>query len=506
VSQPLVLAVDQGSSSSRCVAFDATLEPVAVAVRSLATSFPAPGRVEHNPVEIADGVLGCLGDVLARANAGWQDVAAIGIAAQTETFMVWDAGTGEPVHPAISWRDTRAAAWCAELRAAGHEVKVRAVTGLPLEAAFSAPKLRWLLDEVPGARAAAADGRLLFGDVGCWLIWWLTGGAAHVTDPSMASRTMLFDLAAGSWDASMLGLFGIPEAMLPTVVPTAGQIAVTGTGVCGGRVRIGASAGDQQASLFGHGCVQAGQAKLTLGTGAFLWCNAGDSPPAGAPDGVVATTAWRLGERTCYALEGFVPNAGAVTAWLRQLGVLGPDAWPVIRPGALAGAGPWCVPALSGLGTPSWAPVATAALGGLGPGSTGADIAEAAMVGVAHQVADAADAVGAGLAGGLGVLRADGGLARNDSVLQAIADLSGVRLERAADDEVTARGAAALAGIGTGLWDEATLVGMAVGTGHVSWPGLACADRDAARRAWRDLLGAVLGARPHVPGSAGQAP
>ena len=212
-------------------------------------------------------------------------MAAIGLAAQTETFVVWDAGTGEPVYPAISWRDTRTAGWCEELRAAGHEAQVRSVTGLPLEAAFTAPKLRWLLDEVPGARAAAAGGRLLFGDVGCWLIWRLTGGAVHVTDPSMASRTMLFCLASGAWDASMLGLFGIPAAMLPAVVPTAGAIAVTDAAVCGGRVTIGASAGDQQASLFGHGCVRAGQAKLTLGTGAFLWCNAGVSPPAGAGRG-----------------------------------------------------------------------------------------------------------------------------------------------------------------------------------------------------------------------------
>jgi glycerol kinase len=489
----VVLAVDQGSSSSRCVAFDANLEPVAVASRPLATSFPAPGRVEHDAGEIAAGVLGCVREALARADADWPDVAAIGLAAQTETFVVWDADTGEPVHPAISWRDTRAAAWCGQLRAAGHEAEVRAVTGLPLEAAFTAPKLRWLLDEKPGARAAATGGRLLFGDVGCWLIWRLTGGAVHVTDPSMASRTMLFDLAGGAWDTSMLSLFGIPEAMLPAVVPTAGAIAVTDAAVCGGLASIGASAGDQQASLYGHGCVRAGQAKLTLGTGAFLWCNAGFRPPAAAPDGVVATAAWRIGERTSYALEGFVPNAGAVTSWLRRIGALGPQEWPVIRPGALAGAGPWCVPALFGLGTPSWAPAATAEIGGLRPDSTGADIAEAAMVGVAHQIADAVDAVGAGLAEPLAALRADGGVARNDSVLQAIADLSGVRLERTDDNEVTARGAAALAGLGTGHWDEAALAGLPVRTGRTFPPELPGADRNAARKAWQERLAAVLG-------------
>ncbi len=276
----VVLAVDQGSSSTRCVAFDARLEPVATASRPLATSFPAPGRVEHDADEIAEGVLRCLHEVLDQAGADWTDVAGIGLTAQTETFVIWDARTGQPAFPAISWRDTRTAGWCEKLREAGHEAEVRSATGLPLEAAFTAPKLRWLLDEVQGARAAAERGDLLAGDVCCWLTWRLTGGAVHVTDPSMASRTMLFNLAAGTWDAAMLGLFGIPAQMLPAVAPTAGQIAVTDASVCGGRATIGASVGDQQASLFGHRCLLAGQAKLTMGTGAFLWCNAGTTAPA----------------------------------------------------------------------------------------------------------------------------------------------------------------------------------------------------------------------------------
>jgi glycerol kinase len=493
----VVLAVDQGSSSSRCVAFDARLEPVALATRPLTTSFPAPGRVEHDASEIAGGVVCCMREALAQAGADWADVAGIGLTAQTETFVVWQASTGEPVSPAISWRDTRTAGWCGELRAAGHEAAVRSRTGLPLEAAFSAPKLRWLLDEVPGARAAAADGRLLFGDVCCWLIWRLTGGAVHVTDPSMASRTMLLDLAGGTWDAGLLDLFGVPARMLPAVVPTAGQIAVTDAAVCGGRATIGASAGDQQASLFGHRCARAGQAKLTLGTGAFLWCNAGTAPPASPPAGVVSTCAWQLGEQTSYALEGFVPNAGAVTSWLRRVGVLGPDEWPAIRPDAIKRgtyhAGPWCVPALFGLGTPSWAPVATAEIGGLTPDSTGAEVAEAAMVGVAHQIADAVEAVAAGLDGPLEVLRTDGGLGRNESVLQAIADLAGVRLEPAAAGEVTALGAAALAGIGTSLWGEEALAERPVPAGRAICPALPAADRDAARGAWAGRLADVLG-------------
>src|SRR5579871_4615952 len=270
----LILAVDQGSSSSRAVVFGPDLEVLATASRPLATAFAGPGWVEHDPAAITSSVLAAMTEALAivgaaaagsaaaaavgsaagaaarsAAGAGWSDVAGIGIATQTETFVVWDARTGEPVYPAISWRDTRAADICAKVRAGGHGPAVRSRTGLPLEPAFSAPKLRWLLDEVPGARRAAADGRLLFGDVGCWLTWRLSGGAVHVTEPSMASRTMLFDLAAGAWDAGLLDLFGVPAAMLPAVMPTAGRLAVTEPAVCGGAVPVSAIAGDQQAAL-----------------------------------------------------------------------------------------------------------------------------------------------------------------------------------------------------------------------------------------------------------------
>jgi glycerol kinase len=495
---PVILAIDQGTSSSRCVAFDSRLEPVAVASRPVASAFPAPGWVEHDPAAIADGVLCCLREALAAAGAGWPDVAGIGIAAQTETFVVWDAGTGRPVYPAISWRDTRTAAACEELREAGHEAVIRSVTGLPLEAAFSASKLRWLLDELPGAHEAATSRRLLFGDVGCWLAWKLSGGRTHATDPSMASRTMLFNLAAGAWDQSMLDLFAVPAQMLPDVVPTAGRLAVTDASDCGGRATITAISGDQQAALFGHRCLTEGTAKLTLGTGAFLWCNAGASPPGLAPSGVVSTCAWRIGPQTTYALEGFVPNAGSVTAWLRRLGILGAADWPTIRPGALARSAdpailaPWCVPALSGLGTPSWAPLAVAEFGGLAEDSTGQDVAEAALIGVVHQIVDALDAVQAGLPGPLEMLRVDGGLARNESVLQAIADLSGVRLERIASAEVTALGAGALAGIGAGQWDLVTLAGLPLKADVAVSPRLPAVTRDRARDAWRPRLADVL--------------
>lgn len=489
----VILAVDQGSSSTRCVALDGGLEPVATASRPLASTFPAPGQVEHDASEIAAAVIGAMSEALGAAGAGWADVAAIGLAAQTETFVVWNAATGEPVHPAISWRDGRAAGLCADLRQCGHEPGIRSRTGLPLGPAFSAAKLAWLLDHVPGGRAAAADRRLLFGDVNCWLIWRLSGGAVHATDPSMAARTMLFDLTSRSWDPGLLDLFGIPGQMLPAIVPTAGPIACTDARACGGRAAITASAGDQQASLFGQRCWREGMAKLTLGTGAFLWCNAGTSPPQSPPAGVIASCAWQLAGQTSYALEGFVPNAGGVTTWLRRLGVLGAGEWPRIRPGALtAAAGPWCVPAIFGLGTPHWAAGSGALLGGLTAASTGDDVAEAALIGVVHQVVDAIEAVGSGLHRPLRALRADGGLSQNDSVLTAIADLSGLELDRPARTEVTAWGAGALAAVGAGRYDVAGLAGLAAAPGWRARPGLPAQARALARDAWRTALGAWL--------------
>jgi glycerol kinase len=512
----IVLAVDQGSSSSRCVALDQALRPLALASRPVASSFPRPGWVEHDADELLASVLGAVADAIGQAGANWADVAAIGLAAQTETFVVWERGSGRPVYPAISWRDGRAAGRCGELRRAGHEPEVRERTGLPLQPAFSAAKLGWLLGSVPGARRRAAAGDLLFGDVNSWLTWNLSGGRVHVTEPSMAARTMLFNLAASAWDPALLDLFGIPAAMLPSVTGTAGRLAVTDPRACGGRAVIGASVGDQQAALYGQRCWSEGMAKLTLGTGAFLWCHAGPAPPAQVPAGVVASCAWqfegrragregrpggedRPGQQTAYALEGFVPNAGGITTWLRQLGVLADGGWPVIRGGAIAAAarcgpagGMWCVPALFGLGTPRWDAAARADLTGLTAATTAADVAEAALLGVAYQIADAIDAVGQGITGPLRAVRVDGGMSRNDSLLQAIADLTGTTLERPVADEVTALGAGALAGLGTGLWDLAALEDIPFETGDVIRPALPVGDRIAARRAWRAVLARSL--------------
>jgi len=495
----LVLAVDQGSSSSRCVALDPALRPLALASRPVASAFPEPGWVEHDPGELLASVLGAVADALGQAGAGWPDVAAVGLAAQTETFVVWERSSGEAIYPAISWRDVRSAGRCDELRQAGHEPEVRERTGLPLQPAFSAAKLAWVLDQVPGARRRAAAGDLLFGDVNCWLTWHLSGGLAHVTEPSMAARTMLFNQAAAAWDPALLELFSIPAPMLPAVTDTAGRLAATDPRVCGGRAAIGASIGDQQAALFGQRCWRAGLAKLTLGTGAFLWCHAGAAPPAQVPDGVVSSCAWQTAGDTAFALEGFVPNAGGITTWLRQLGVLASGGWPVIRDGAISDAarrgaarGPWCVPALFGLGTPRWGAAAKADLLGLTADATAADVAEAALLGVAHQVADAIEAVGRGVGGRLRAVRVDGGMSRNDSLLQAIADLTGVTLERPAATEITALGAGALAGLGTGRWDLATLERIPFETGPPVRPALPAGDRAAVRQAWQAVLARSL--------------
>jgi glycerol kinase len=494
----VVLAVDQGSSSSRCVVLDDQLRPAGLAAAPVASSYPAPGWVEHDPAELVTSVLASMASALAEARASWAGVAAVGLAAQTETFVVWDRATGTAVYPAISWRDGRAAAACGRLRAAGREERIRALTGLPLGPAFSAAKLRWLLDEIPGGQRRAAAGELAFGDVCSWLTWQLSGGAAHVTEPSMAARTMLFSLADGDWSAELLAEFGIPAALLPEIRPTAGRLAVTDAGVCGGRAVIGASIGDQPAALFGQRCWSAGTAKLTLGTGAFLWCHAGLEPPAAVPAGVVSSCAWQLPGETAYALEGFVPNAGGVTTWLRQLGALAADAWPVItdsapgtEPAGGGSGGLWCVPALFGLGTPHWDAAAAADITGLTPASTGADLAEAAMLGVVHQIADAIDAVAAGLPGPLQLVRADGGLAGNASVLQSIADLAGISLERSAVTEATALGAGALAGLGTGLWDRAALAAMPFASGPTVVPVLPPDRRAAARSGWSEVVTAA---------------
>jgi len=455
-SRSLLLALDQGTTSSRSILFDRDGTAVATAQREFRQHFPQPGWVEHDAEEIWATQRATIAEVLARARVSIDAVHAIGITNQRETTLLWDRTTGEPIAPAIVWQDRRTAPHCARLRAEGHEPQVRARTGLILDPYFSGTKIGWLLDNVPGARARAERGELAFGTIDSWLVWKLSGGALHVTDPSNASRTLLFDLHTNDWSDTLLALFDVPRALLPRIVASSGPIGEVE--IEGRRVMLAGIAGDQQAALFGQACFTPGMAKNTYGTGCFLLMNTGNRPQASAC-GLLATAAWTLqgtdGAQRRYALEGSVFVAGAVVQWLR-------DGLGLIRHAdeieALAGsvpdsAGVSMVPAFTGLGAPWWDPDARGAMLGLTRGATRAHIARAAIEAIAFQSADLLDAMQRDAAEPLTELRVDGGASANNLLMQFQADLLGVPVVRPKTLETTALGAASLAGLGTGFWD-----------------------------------------------------
>ncbi len=457
----IVLGLDQGTSSTRCVALGRDLRELGAASVPVACSFPGPGLVEQDPEALAGSARAAIAGALERA--GRDDVAALGIANQTETFVVWDRATGRAVHPAIVWQDRRTDAACAALRE--HAPLVRERTGLELDATFPATKLRWVLDR--------ADGGLAYGDVGSWLLHRLAG--VHVTDAGNAGRSLLTVLGGTDWDDELLALFGVPRSILPPIADTDGVSAAGEVALAGLPVR--AVLGDQQASLFGLRCWSAGQAKVTLGTGAFVLANAGHEPPR-PPDGVLASTAWRLGGLTTFALEGFVPTAGAALDWFARIGALpaGPELDALLRD-ASSDAGVACVPAFQGLGTPSWDASARGALFGIDLATTRADLARAVVDGVLHQVADALDALGPEL------VRVDGGLARSGWIVQRLADLAGVRVERTSRPDSTAIGAAMLAGLAAGVWESAGAL-PAIPPDLVAEPAMTDDERSRHRARW----------------------
>ncbi|QLQ24263.1 MAG: glycerol kinase GlpK [Dechloromonas sp.] len=448
-----VLALDQGTTSSRAILFDARGRAVASAQRELTQYFPQPGWVEHDPDEIWRTQLDCGRAALAEAAIAPGDVAAIGITNQRETTVLWDRASGRPLAPAIVWQDRRTAGRCAELKAAGHEALFRARTGLLLDPYFSGTKLAWLLDAIPGARQRAERGELAFGTIDSWLVWQLTGGRRHVSDPSHASRTLLFDIRRGTWDDDLLGVLDIPPALLPEVVPSSGVVATCDRGLFGAEIRIAGIAGDQQAATFGQACFTPGMAKNTYGTGCFMLMNTGTSATA-STSGLLTTVAWDNGGGSVFALEGSVFMAGAITQWLRDgLGII-KSAGEIE---ALAGSVPdsggvVMVPAFSGLGAPWWDPGARGTLLGMTRGTTHAHIARAALDAISLQSADLAGAMIADSGIALAELRVDGGAARNNLLMQLQADLLGVPVVRPRITETTALGAACLAGIGVGLW------------------------------------------------------
>ena len=450
-----LLAIDQGTTSTRAILFDRDARLVASAQRELKQHYPQIGWVEHDPEDIWNDALAVSLEALAQSGVDLSRVAAIGITNQRETVLVWNRKTGVPIHRAIVWQDRRTADRCAELKASGAEAEVMAKTGLVLDPYFSATKIDWLLDNVSGARAAAERGELAFGTVDSFLLWRLTGGAVHATDATNASRTSLYDIREQHWDPDLCRLFHVPEAMLPEVRDTAGNFGVTASGLFDRQIPIGGMAGDQQAALIGQACFDPGMAKATYGTGGFLLVNTGGEAIA-STSGLLTTIAYRLDGETVYALEGSIFVAGAAIQWLRDgLGIISAAS----ETDALAAAIPdshgiYMVPAFVGLGAPHWDAEARGAIFGLTLDSTGAHLARAALEAAAYQTFDLVEAMTADGCAAPADLRVDGGMAANGWLCQFLADILQVRVQRPLNVETTALGAAFLAGLATGVWSN----------------------------------------------------
>lgn len=482
-----ILALDQGTTSSRALLLGEDGRVHGTAQAAFAQIYPQPGWVEHNPGEIWSSQFGAAMDALAQVDASPSSIAAIGITNQRETAIVWDRKTGEAISNAIVWQDRRTSAFCDHLREQGHEQAIQEKTGLVIDAYFSGSKIRWILDNVPGARQRAERGELAFGTVDSWIIWKLTGGARHVTDVTNASRTMLFNIHTLQWDDELLGLFNIPRSLLPEVVESSGVCGHT-AGVLPG-IPIAGLAGDQHASLFGQMCTEPGMVKCTYGTGSFMLQNTGSTAVL-SKNKLLTTIAWRINGQTTYALEGSVFVAGAVVQWLR-------DELQIIRSSeeveALAasvpdGGGVYFVPSFAGMGAPHWDQYARGAIVGLTRGSNRAHIARAALEGIALQVADILAAMESDSGVPIRELRVDGGAARNNLLMQIQANLLNVTVTRPANTETTVLGAAYMAGLATGVWaDQETIRKQWVAERRFS-PQIDDAERDKRLTGWRRAL------------------
>jgi len=478
--------LDQGTTSSRAIAFDRGGRILGVAQQEFRQSFPQPGWVEHDATEIAATQSRVACEVISTVGLRQGDIAAIGITNQRETTVLWDRATGAPVAPAIVWQDRRTAARCDALRQAGHEELFRSRTGLVLDAYFSGTKLAWLLDNVPGARERAGRGELAFGTIDSWLAWNLTGGDVHVTDVSNASRTLLFNIHTLDWDDDLLALLAIPRSLLPRPVDSSGVLGHTrGPGLPEG-IPIAGLVGDQQAALFGQACHDPGMAKNTYGTGCFLLMNTG-AKPAASSHRLLTTVAWRREGAVRYALEGSVFIAGAAVQWLRDgLGIIAKaadvDALAASVPDT---GGVYFVPALAGLGAPYWDPLARGTIVGLTRGSTRAHLARATLEAIAFQSAELIEAMASDSGIAATELRVDGGATKSDLLMQMQADLLGVPVVRPKVTETTALGAAYLAGLATGFWrDESEIAGLWARE-RVFEPGPGSEARGARLEAWK---------------------
>lgn len=455
MSEKYIMALDQGTTSSRCILYDKHGNIKSLAQKEFTQYYPQSGWVEHDPMEIWSTQIGVAQEALLKINATYENIEAIGITNQRETTIVWDRSTGEPIHNAIVWQCRRTAEYCDELVAAGHKDKIREKTGLLIDAYFSATKLKWILDNVPGAREKAEAGELAFGTVETWLIWKLTGGKVHITDYSNASRTMLFNIHSLEWDDEILELLGIPRGILPTPVPSSKVYGESIPTLFGGPIRISGAAGDQQAALFGQCCFNKGDAKNTYGTGGFLLMNTG-SEPVTSKNGLLTTIAWGLDGKVDYALEGSVFVEGAAIQWLRdELKIIeNAPASEALAESVPDTGGVYMVPAFVGLGAPYWDPYARGLICGITRGTSRAHIVRATLESMAYQICDLVGAMEADSGAKLSALRVDGGASANNFLLQFQADMLGSRVQRPACIETTSLGAAYLAGLATGYWKD----------------------------------------------------
>ena len=495
MADPLILALDQGTTSTRAILFDLAGQALADASRPLQQFYPADGWVEHDAQQIFETSVEVLREAAQKAGRTLADVAAIGVTNQRETVVVWDKATGAPIHRAIVWQDRRTAAVCDRLRDGGHEGRVIEVTGLLLDPYFSGTKIAWILDHVDGARARAAAGELLAGTMDCWVIWKLTGGQVHATDATNASRTQLFDLRKQAWSEEMAHLLDVPLALMPDVRDCAADYGATDAGVLGAIVPIRGVAGDQQAALMGQGCIHPGEMKSTYGTGCFLLVNTGETPPV-SRSRLLTTVAARVGGRTTYALEGSIFVAGAAIQWLGEgLGITGgPQAAEALAMQAREGHGVVLAPAFTGLGAPWWDAGARGAIFGLTRDSGLAEIAQAAFDACALQTRDLIEAMRADspdtFAAGV-EMRIDGGMARSSWFAQRLADLTGVTVRRAAYQETTALGAALFAGVGAGLYPDVETAAASRPEAEAHAPAMDARTREAAYARWLDAVARI---------------
>ena len=489
-----IMALDAGTTSNRCILFNRQGDICAMAQKEFTQYFPQPGWVEHNAQEIWSTMLGTAVEAMSQVDAKAENIAAIGITNQRETTVVWDRKTGEPVGRAIVWQCRRTADYCDALKDRGLTETIREKTGLVVDAYFSATKLHWILENVPGARERAEAGELLFGTVETWLIWKLTGGRVHVTDYTNASRTMLFNIHTLTWDEDILRELQIPASMLPQVMPSSGIYGETDPSLFGGAIPIAGAAGDQQAALFGQTCFSAGEAKNTYGTGCFLLMNTGDTPVI-SKNGLVTTIAWGLDGQVTYALEGSVFSAGSAVQWLRDemrlIDSAADSAYMAAK--VLDTNGCYIVPAFTGLGAPYWDPYARGTIVGLTRGVNKYHIVRATLESIAYQTADILRAMNADSGITLSALNADGGASANDLLMQMQADTIGAPVQRPRCVESTAMGAAYLAGLAVGYWTGLADVLRNRAIDRVFYPSIGQAERDKRLKGWEKAVKYAFG-------------